>query len=87
MLSAWHESKKGRSANEFRPLYAAGAVRAAHDYLQGFIGTAGDLLDSSARPVIREPYMSSMKKGQKGKADAAYLRDYFLANIDTLNPK
>ncbi len=87
VLSAWHELEQGRYANEFRQPYAAGAALALHDYLQGFIGTAGELLDSSGRPVIREQYVSPMKKGQKGKADAAYLRDYFLANIDRLNPK
>ena len=204
VLTAWHESKKGRYANEFRQPYGAGAAHALHDYLQGFSEPAGDsfinatfvtqidrpgaAIDSHGRfvgdilvgtsagksintwlvengwafplfyesmtgtevqtlvsawergrkitarpgkslqktlrpfdpaknvknaklpdrgkvnipkifrrqatfwtqvegPLIREEFVVLLKKGQKGKADAAYPREYFLANIDTLNPK
>ena len=38
-------------------------------------------------PLTRDQYVSSRKKGQKRKADAAYLRDYFLPKVDRLNPK
>lgn len=204
VLSAWHDSKKGRYANEFRQPYAAGAAQSLHDYLQGFGGAdgaslvnatfvtqvdrPGEAIDSHGRfvgdilvgtsaaksintwlvengwacplfyesmtgtevqtlleawqegrkiagrpgkslqkslqafdparnvknatlpdrgkinipklfrrqatfwtqvegPLTREQYVAAIKKGQKGKADAAYPLEYFLANIDTLNPK
>jgi endonuclease YncB( thermonuclease family) len=44
VIAAWHPSKKGKFANEFRQPYGAGAANALHDHLNGLVGSGGGTL-------------------------------------------
>ncbi len=41
VIAKWHASKRGKFPNEFRQPYAAGAAKALHDHLKGFVEPGG----------------------------------------------